>query len=385
MAFIPRPYQTSAIDAAVKYFHGNARHHAFEILPTGSGKSVVIASIAKELEGNTLVFQPSKEILEQNVLKYKSYGFKAGVYSASANSKHIEKTTFATIGSVVNKPYLFRDFKNIVVDECHLVNSDAGMYQEFFSGVPGCKVLGLTATPYRLSSVLGEGSQLTFLNRSQPRFFSEVLYYIQNGELFDAGHLSPLEYYKFDLVDRNKLELNANGSDFTDASVRAYFRSIDMPTRIAEYTNRALKIRKNALVFCSLISEARQVASKIPGAYVISGDTPDADRARLLTAFKSGRIRCLVNVGVLTTGFDYPELETVVIGKSTMSLSLYYQIIGRVMRPHKNKKSGWVIDLGGNIDVFGKIETMEIRKNKLGQLAVFNNGRQLTDVTFTRN
>jgi DNA repair protein RadD len=91
-----------------------------------------------------------------------------------------------------------------------------------------------------------------------------------------------------------------------------------------------------------------------------------------------------VNVGVLTTGFDYPELEAVLMARSTMSLALYYQIIGRVMRPHKNKESGWFVDLGGNVDLFGKIETMQIKVNAKGQHYIVNNGRQLTDVSFTK-
>jgi DNA repair protein RadD len=171
MNFQPRPYQTKAIDAAVSYFNGNANHNAFEILPTGSGKSVVIANIAKELEHKTIVFQPSKEILEQNLKKFMSYGYRAGIYSASAGSKFIgDKITFATIGSVAKKHHLFKDFRNIIIDECHLVNAKDGMYNDFIQAVPEAKVLGLTATPYRLSTSF-EGAMLKFLNRTRPRLF----------------------------------------------------------------------------------------------------------------------------------------------------------------------------------------------------------------------
>jgi len=87
---------------------------------------------------------------------------------------------------------------------------------------------------------------------------------------------------------------------------------------------------------------------------------------------------------VLTTGFDYPELETVLIARSTMSLALYYQIVGRIMRPHPDKVSGWVVDLGGNIDFFGRIETMRIRETETGKFSIWNNNRQLTNVPFTK-
>lgn len=384
MAFEPRTYQVEAIDAAVNFFNSKEKYNALEILPTGSGKSVVIANIAKKLEGKTIVFQPSKEILEQNFMKFISYGFRAGIYSASAGHKHIDTITFATIGSVHKKKHLFRDVKHIIIDECHLVNANDGMYSDFIRSIPEAKVLGLTATPYRLSADF-EGAQLKFLNRTNPRIFNKVLYYIQNKTLFDAGHLAKLEYFSFDVVDRSKLKMNASGTDFTDSSLKDYYKQINMPKLTIEYAKRLLEKRKNLLVFCSLISEANEVCSGIPGSVVLTGDTEARERERILSQFKKGIIKCVINVGVLTTGFDYPELESVLIARSTMSLALYYQIVGRAMRPHPNKETAWIVDLGGNIKLFGKIETMEIRVSDKGLFAIWNEGRQLTNTPFTRN
>jgi DNA repair protein RadD len=143
--------------------------------------------------------------------------------------------------------------------------------------------------------------------------------------------------------------------------------------------------RKNLLVFCAMISEALEVAKGIPGAVVVTSLTEPAVRDKILIQFKAGIIRCVINVGVLTVGFDYPELEAILIARSTMSLRLYYQIVGRAMRPHPDKVSAWIVDLGGNISFFGKIETMQIKENDKGLLSVWNNGRQLTNVTFTKN
>jgi DNA repair protein RadD len=384
VSFQPRSYQVEAIDAGVRFFNSKDKFNAIEILPTGSGKSVVIANMAMNLQGKSIVFQPSKEILEQNLAKFMSYGYRAGVYSASAGSKFIDKITFATIGSVAKKHHLFRDVKNIIIDECHLVNAQDGMYSDFIKSLPEAKVMGLTATPYRLSSGF-EGAELKFITRTNPRIFNKVLYYIQNETLFNAGHLAKLEYYSFDVVDRSMLQVNSSGSDFTEASMRAYYRQINMPKIVTEYGNRLLAKRKNLLIFCSLISEAFEVAKGIPGAAVITGETDKATRERILKQFKSGVIRCVINVGVLTTGFDYPELEAVLIGRSTMSLALYYQIVGRAMRPHPNKESAWIVDLGGNIRFFGKIETMKIHVNEKGLYSIWNNGRQLTNVPFSKN
>lgn len=384
MSFTPRPYQQEAIDSGVAYFNEKKKYNGVLILPTGSGKSVVIANIASKLEGKTVVFQPSKEILEQNFKKYLSYGYRAAIYSASAGMKFLDTVTFATIGSVAKKHHLFADFKNIIIDECHLVNADAGMYHAFIKAHPKMRVLGLTATPYRLASGF-EGAMLRFITRTSPRIFNKVLYYIQNDVLFNNGYLAKLEYYTFNLVDRTRLQTNSSGTDFTEASVRSYMKAIDMNSKTIDYANRILAKRRNLLVFCSLIEEAVKVSRGVPGSVVLTGKTEKVERERILKMFTKGQIRCVINVGVLTTGFDYPELEALLIARSTMSLALYYQIVGRVMRPHPKKESGWVVDLGGNIEFFGKIETMQIRTDDKGLYYISNNGRQLTNVTFTKN
>lgn len=388
MIFEPRPYQTEAIDKAVNYFTGNNDHNAFEILPTGSGKSVVIANIAKRVHDNgpTLVFQPSKEILEQNYMKFRSYGFRAGIYSASAGSKFLDHVTFATIGSVIRKKHLFRNVRHIIIDECHLVNSDGGMYHDFIHSLPNAKSLGLTATPYRLANT-PDGQQLQFINRTSPKIFDECLYYIQNKVLFDAGHLSKLEYFDNNVVDRTMIRMNSAGTDFDEDSLRSYYRQINIANITIGAANDLLSKRKNLLVFCASIEDAYKVQEGVPGSVVLTGLTEDRKRSEILNNFKKGIIRCVINVGVLTTGFDYPELEAVLFSRSTMSLSLYYQIIGRGMRPHVNKESCWIMDLGGNINLFGKIEAMEIRVSEKGLYSVWNTERnkQLTNVPFSRN
>lgn len=392
MSFTPRPYQSEAIQKNIDFFQSKKDYNAIEILPTGSGKSVVIANTASGLQGKTVVFQPSKEILEQNFAKFLSYGYRAGIYSASAGMKYIDKITFATIGSVAKKHHLFEEFQNIIIDECHLVNAKGGMYHDFIQSFDKVKVLGLTATPYRLASGAG-GAELRFLTRTSPRIFNKVLYYVQNDVLFDAGHLAPLNYYSFDVIDRTMLATNSSGTDFTEQSLRSYYRQINMPKITIEYGNRLLAKRRNLLIFCSMIEEANKVAAGISGSMVITGETEMNLRTRILTQFKAGKIRCVINVGVLTTGFDYPELEAVLIARSTMSLALYYQIVGRVMRPFIYEtgevKRGWVVDLGGNIRFFGKIETMKIEQTPAGLFYISNkvNGgyRQLTNVPFSKN
>lgn len=381
--FTLRPYQKEAVEAGIQFFHSSSKKNVILILPTGAGKSVVIANILAPLSGKTIILQPSKEILEQNFAKYISSGYKASVYSASAGQKKVDRITFCTIGSIINKKHLFEGVEHILIDECHLVNAKGGMYDEFLAAFPKAKVLGLTATPYRLHNSL-EGAQLKFLNRTRPKIFDEVLYYVQNNELFDNGYLAKLEYFSFNVVDRSMLQLNSTGTDFTEQSLRRYYKVIDMPAIIVKYAVRLLAKKPNLLIFCSLIEEAQTVTRRIPGAVLLTGATKKDDREKILTQFKSGKIRCVVNVGVLTTGFDYPELECVLIARSTMSLALYYQIVGRAMRISPKKENAWIVDLGGNVNFFGKIETMKIEQTETGLFFISNNGRQLTNVPFQK-
>lgn len=383
MAFQLRPYQQEAVNAGVNYLNGKTNKNAILILPTGAGKSIVIANLVAPLQGKTIILQPSKEILEQNFAKYVSYGFYAAIYSASAGQKKVDKVTFCTIGSIINKLHLFAGVENILIDECHLVNAQGGMYEQLIKSFPKAKVLGLTATPYRLANN-SFGSELRFITRTRPKLFHDILYYVQNDTLFNAGFLSKLEYYVFNVIDRNKIELNSTGTDFSQASLTRYYKSIGMPAKIVYYGLRLLQKRKNLLIFCALIEEAVKVTRNIPGAALLTGETKKDERERILSQFKQGKIRCVVNVGVLTTGFDYPELECVLLARSTMSLALYYQIVGRAMRIAPTKESAWIVDLGGNYNFFGKIETMKIRQDEKGRYAIWNNGKQLTNVPFQK-
>lgn len=160
MIYQLRDYQQKASDAAVRAFQSKSKSNGLLILPTGAGKSLVIADIASRLDGPLLVFQPSKEILEQNFAKLQTYGVvDCGVYSASVGCKDINRITFATIKSVMNHMSDFAHFKNVMIDECHYVNSKGGQYKDFIEA-ENRRVVGLTATPYRLGKGLNGLSML---------------------------------------------------------------------------------------------------------------------------------------------------------------------------------------------------------------------------------
>ncbi|TAK64457.1 MAG: DEAD/DEAH box helicase [Bacteroidetes bacterium] len=380
---VPRDYQIQAISEGIDYFQKPSDFNALMVLPTGSGKSIIIANIAKELKGGTIIFQPSKEILEQNFAKYISYGYHAGIYSASFNRKEVRNVTFATIGSVKSNPHLFRDFPNVIIDESHLVNPERGMYKDFISNLKGAKLLGLTATPYRLHSSV-YGGMLKFLTRTRPKIFDKVIYHVQNKTLFDSGYLSKMNYYSIGGFDRSQVA--AKGSEFDDQSLKLYYERITFSQHVESIVNRLLKAgRKSILVFTKLISESEHLVKSIPDCELVTSETPPKERERIIRSFRNGRLKAVCNVGVLTTGFDYPELSTIVLARPTMSLGLYYQMIGRGIRPHKDKEGCWVVDMCDNFRVFGKLEDLQLRLiqgKREPKWEVYSGNKQLTNVYY---
>lgn len=424
MKYKLRDYQQEASDSAVSFFRTNNDRNGLLILPTGAGKSLVIADIAFRLGEPLLVLQPSREILSQNYGKLKSYGVEdCSIYSASLNSKEISRITFATIGSIMAHIDDFDHFKYIIVDEAHNVNASQGQYKDFFAKVKR-KILGLTATPYRLNSALQyldkdgrqhfrpkdeEGSQkfderllnrelkmetrcvLKFLTRTRPRVFHDVVYQVDISTLLERGFLAKVEYFDLSIVDQSRLRRNSTGMDFDDKSLSNEFKQNDFGNYLLDVVNRLLHpkrggSRRGILVFAKYIDECEALCKKLPSCAVVTGSTPKRERDEILDSFKSGMIDVLVNVGVLTTGFDYPELDTVVMARPTMSLALYYQILGRGIRPHPSKSSTWFVDLCGNIKRFGRVEDLHLAEPSPGEYIITGNTdggiRQLTNVYF---
>lgn len=392
MKYTLRPYQKQASDAAVRAFTGKTKKNGLLILPTGAGKSLVIADIASKLDCPLLIFCPSKEILEQNFAKLQSYGvLDCGAYSASVGCKDINRITFATIGSVMNHMDDFQHFKYVMVDECHLCNAKGGQYKIFFEAA-NRQVIGLTATPYRLGRGLNGTSMLKFLTRTRPRIFDEVLYYCQISELLAKGYLANLRYFDCTQLDMSHVPANSTGADYDDRALKLEYERSGFYDQLTSTTLRVLKPkskipRKGVLVFTRFTEEAVRLTNKLRqkgiDAAIVTGETPKKEREEILELFKNGSIKVVSNVGVLTTGFDYPALDTVILARPTKSLSLYYQMIGRAIRPCKGK-DGWVIDLGGSFKQFGKVSDLKIDKEAPGssRWCVKSLGKQLTNVNF---
>ena len=381
-----RYYQKEASDAAVKLFNGKTDKNGLIIIPTGGGKSLILADIASRLEGPLLVFQPSKEILQQNFAKLQSYGIiDCGCYSASVGRKDINRITFATIGSVMNNMRDFDCFKNIIVDEAHYVNSKAGQYKKFIEA-KNRQVVGLTATPYRLDKCAG-GSMLKFLTRTRPRIFSKVIYCCQIGELLSKGFLANLSYYDITSIDLRRVRSNSTGADYDEKSLIAEYERSGFYDKLSNTVVKVMQPksgipRKGILVFTAFRKESESLVSKLQSlgikAAIVTCDTPKREREDILQRFKKGEIKVVSNCGTLTTGFDYPELDTVILARPTKSLALFYQMVGRAIRPSEGK-IGWVVDMAGNYSRFGNVADLYIaRPPGTTRWDVYSRGIQLT-------
>lgn len=383
-----RYYQKEASDASVKLFNGKTDKNGLIIIPTGGGKSLILADIASRLEGPLLVFQPSKEILQQNFAKLQSYGIiDCGCYSASVGRKDINRITFATIGSVMNNMRDFDCFKNIIVDEAHYVNSKAGQYKKFIEA-KNRQVVGLTATPYRLDKCAG-GSMLKFLTRTRPRIFSKVIYCCQIGELLSKGFLANLSYYDITSIDLRRVRSNSTGADYDEKSLIAEYERSGFYDKLSNTVVKVMQPksgipRKGILVFTAFRKESENLVSKLQSlgikAAIVTCDTPKREREDILQRFKKGEIKVVSNCGTLTTGFDYPELDTVILARPTKSLALFYQMVGRAIRPSEGK-IGWVVDMAGNYSRFGNVADLYIaRPPGTTRWDVYSRGRQLTSI-----
>jgi DNA repair protein RadD len=273
----------------------------------------------------------------------------------------------------------------VIIDECHYVNAMEGMYRDFLMSIGDCRILGLTATPFRLATN-SFGSELRFLTRTRPRVFEDVVHVTQIGDLFDGGYLCPLEYRREVAIDEDQLKLNSTGADYTDESVRKHLREIDFGDRLALNVQAQLDDgRRSVVVFTRFVEEAAALAKALgnSAAMVHSGSTP-AERQDILARFRAGQLRVVTNVGIIATGFDFPALDTVVLARPTMSLAVYYQQVGRVVRTDATKTSARVVDLVGLSRGFGRIENLELRNDGGPKWAFYSGKRRLTNKTFTK-
>jgi len=365
-----RTYQVPAVQKGLDYFRSKNPKPSIIIAPTAAGKSIIIGAIVDgivkdlSLDGNVLVLQPTRELLLQNYEKFKAFGGRASIYSASLDSKRIGNVTYATIGSIKNIGAVFKEkgFKYLLVDEADRYPREqtTSMFGKFLADSGITYILGLTATPLKLQTNLdiyrNTFSKLVMLTSRSAKgnFYKEVIHCIQIQEMTALKFWSKLEYELYQ-IDSSGLVYNSTKAEFTEASINKMYELNNTNDRI-KFKLQEIPERKRILVFVPSVSAAKKLAQEVPNSAVVWGDMPDADRDYVIRNFKAGKIRVVFNFGILGVGFDYPELDCIILGRVSSSLSWYYQVIGRITRIHPDKVDGLIVDFSGMVSRFGKVE-----------------------------
>jgi DNA repair protein RadD len=382
-----RYYQEEAIDALYGYFNTNLTGSPVVDMATGTGKALTIAGfIARFLRdcptARVIVLTHVKELIEQDAAAILRYWPDApvGMWSASIGVKKRAQITVAGIQSIHSHPTLFSPTDVVIIDECHLMSKNADtMYRRFIAGLhkhnPNMKVVGFTATPYRLDSGL--------LTEGKGRIFTDICYSLNVGDMIAEGFLSPL-VSKAGMTRADLSGLHTRGGEFLPAELADRMDKVELIKGAVEEMMAYGQDRKSWLAFCSGVAHAQHVAdclnlNGIPAA-MICGETPKAERARIIADFKAGRYRCLTNADVLTTGFDHPGVDLIALLRPTKSVGLYVQILGRGLRVvyangydlettdgrlaaimASSKRNCLVLDFAGNVAMHGPIDAIKIK------------------------
>lgn len=337
---ILRPYQARALDELWQWFGRHDDGNPIVEACVGAGKSLMIAALAQRAHAESpgtrvLVLVHQKELLEQNVDKLLRIWPQAdvGIYSAAAGRKQLgRQITYATIGSIYKEAHRIGRIEIVLADECHLIHPrEAGMWRTFLADLmrynAGTRVIGWTGTPFR-----GNGVWLTAGDQA---LFSHIATRVTMKELLGLEFLAPL--VPAPTVARvDARDVRTQGDDYVVSELAKVTDRQDLVEATCSEIVELARDRKRWLVFAVTIEHAEHVRDALQrrgvAAEAVSAQTPKHERAALIAAFRAGRLRCLVNVAVLTTGFDVPEVDFIALLRATKSPVLYVQIAGRGMR-----------------------------------------------------
>lgn len=357
--FTLRPYQQEAVDATLKHFR-KTDESAVIVLPTGAGKSLVIAELARLARRKILVLTHVKELVEQNHAKYQSYGLTAGIFSAGLKQKENRyQVTFASVQSVSANLDQFKDeYSLIIIDECHRVSDDdSSQYQRIIELLrqqnDALKVLGLTATPYRLAmGWIYRYHYRGFVRSEEDKPFAHCIYELPLSYMINRGYLTKPELvdaavsqYDFSTLSQNRF------GEYAENDVNQLLAKHQRVTRaIIEQVMELVVERKAVMIFAATVDHAKEITGYLPEQQtaLITGATDQNERDTLIHRFKQRQLKYLVNVSVLTTGFDAPHVDFIAILRPTQSVSLYQQIVGRGLRLDEGKEDCLVVDYAGN-------------------------------------
>lgn len=372
-----RDYQIDAIETTYQWMRDNPGKNPVVVAPTGSGKAVLIAQMCKDayrFSRRAIVLAHVKELLQQEADKLQNFcpEVRFGVYSAGLNSRDTDSPILvAGIQSVYKKAAELGGFNLVLIDEAHRVSTrEVGMYRSFLADLqrinPQTRCVGFTATPYRT----GEGSICKTSSEAlenQTKLFDDISYNIEIEPLIQQGFLSPpvsRSGVEESLADFDQAHI-ARG-DFVTHEVEEL--AMDFPivySACKDFVSQTAD-RKSVIVFCVSVYHALKVykiltvSLGVPCA-MITGETPAEERDRIQQEFREQKIKYLINVDVLTTGFDAPGIDAVVLLRPTASPVLYVQMVGRGFRIAPGKENCLVLDYGGNVMRHGPVTAVNVK------------------------
>ncbi|WP_132255255.1 DEAD/DEAH box helicase [Methylobacterium segetis] len=363
-----RDYQRASLDALDAHWRGGGRD-GLVVLPTGAGKAFVIAALVRETLARApatrvAIVTHSRELIAQNHQELLAHWPEApaGIDSAGLGRRDSgARVLFCGIQSVWSRVEAIGARDLVVVDEAHLIPRSAETrYGRFLAGLrarrPELRVVGLTATPYRLDS--GR------LDEGEGRIFERIVYEANVGDLIHRGYLSPLvSKATFTALDVSGVA--KRGGDYVPSALDAAVNQ-DWITRAAVEEMVTFGERRRAwLAFCVSLAHADAVRDAVRAhgltCETVSGETGKRERDRIVRAFREGRIRCLTSVGVLATGFNVPAVDLVALLRPTQSTGLYVQQVGRALRLAPGKADALILDYAGLVRMHGPVDIVTAR------------------------
>lgn len=358
-----RDYQQRTIDDLFAYFEHRTGDPLL-VLPTGAGKSHIIAALCKYIvqtwpDERLMILSHVGLLLQQNLEKIRQHwpDAPAGLYCAGLGQKRaMDPITVASIQSAFRKPHIFGWRSLVLIDEAHLLsNESSSMYRQFITGLrqtnPRLKVIGLTATPFRLrSGMLIEGDD---------RLFTDIASEVTLTELLAAGHLSPL-VSKVSLVqaDLSGVEIASTG-DFKQDQLEAAMDRESLTKEVLDEVFELAGDRRSWLFFCAGIKHAIHVRDALRdrgvSAETIVSDTDSAERDRIVSGFKNKSVQALTSVNALSIGFDAPNADLMAILRATTSPGLWIQMLGRGLRTAPGKRDCLVLDYTDTTERLGPL------------------------------
>lgn len=354
-----RDYQQQAVNATIEFFKQHTAT-AVVVLPTGAGKSLVIAELARQARGRVLVLTHVKELVAQNAEKVALFTDSPSIFAAGLHKKQSSaKTVVASVQSAAKNLSAFAQaFSLLIIDECHRVSAAAdSQYQILFKHLrqynPHIKILGLTATPYRLGSGwIYRQHYHGRIGNTQDPIFEHCIFELPLRPLIKQGYLTTPRLYDglTAQYDFSQLIPSTQG-DYAPADVDNLLGKMGRATRLIVQQVIALaQHRKGVIIFAATVKHAEEVMQLINSeqAALLTAKTADHERDQLITRFKAQKIKFLVNVSVLTTGFDAPHVDLIAILRPTASVSLFQQMVGRGLRLASGKDDCLIIDYAAN-------------------------------------